>query len=299
MSKESIWMEGFSTLFIKPKIVTMPTEEVYQVSQIPLLPRYSLMIAVGGIISFILLSILFLHTSIFILGSFAFSILPALIFFSWVLRSDRYEPEPKSLIVSVIGIGGCIGALYSIIRFPSGLTYYLLKNLLAELTFFLVLSVLDSNRLTGREINDHMDGVVYGASLGLGYVAYKNFLTVTSVPEIVNPAFVVLPAVENMFLLVFPALTGWWIGYVKAKYASVNYLDLLAGFIPVIIIRFIYEVIVNLLASLTFFPRLTWITLVGLMVTSILLRRISWALEDERLWGYVTGRAPRERVSSR
>jgi len=299
MSKKSIWREGFSTLFIKPKIVTMPTEEVYQVSRIPLLPRYSLMIAIVGIVSFILLSILFLHTSIFVLGSFALSILPVLIFFSWVLRSDKYEPEPKLLIVSVIGIGGCIGALYSIIRFPSGLTYYLLKTLLVELTFFLVLFVLDSNPLTGKEINDHMDGVVYGASLGLGCVAYKNFLTVASVPEIINPAFVVLPAVENMFLLIFPALTGWWMGYVKAKYGSINFADLLGGFIPVIIIRFIYEVIVNLLASLTLFPRLTMIILVGLVFTSILLRRISWALEDERLWGYVTERAPRKRVSSR
>lgn len=203
------------------------------------------------------------------------------------------------MIVSVIGIGGCIGALYSIIRFPSGLTYYLLKILLVELSFFLVLFILDSNRLTGKEINDHMDGVVYGASLGLGYVAYKNFLTIASLPEIANPAFVVLPAVENMFLLVFPALTGWWIGYVKAKYVSINFADLLAGFISVIIVRSIYEVVVNLLASLTLFPRLTGIVLAGLMITSILLRRISWALEDERLWGYVTGKAPRERVSSR
>jgi len=299
MPRRNLWIEGFSTLFIRPDPVITPTDEVYQTGGIQQKSRYPLSFITIGVILFIVLSILFLQTSLLILGLFTFSIFPTLILFSWILKTDRYEPEPKSLLVSTIGIGGCIAALYSIVRFPPTLPYYFLKILLVEFTFFLVLFGLDSNRLSGREFNDHMDGVVYGASLGLGYVAYTNFVTLAFLPEIVNTTMLVLLSLENMFLLTFPAMTGWWIVYVKAKYTSISFLDLLAGFIPAIILKVIYEAVLSITLLLSIIPRLTIIISIGIILLTILVRRVYWALEDERLWGYLTGRAPTEVVGKK
>jgi hypothetical protein len=295
MSRRSLWTEGFTTLFKKPKLVTTPTEEVYQTGGFLETSRFSVSLVAIGIILFIILSALFLHNSILLLGLFTFSILPTLILFLWIIKTDRYEPEPKSLVISVVGIGGCIAALYSMVRFPPVPSYYFLKTLLIEFTFFLVLIGLDSNRLTGREFNDHMDGVVYGASLGLGYVAYMNFTTLAFTPEIINPTMLFLLSLEKMFLLVFPALAGWWIGYVKAKYTSISFLDLLAGFIPVIVLKLTYEAVISYSASLFIAQRFIVLILIGTLLLVILFRRVSWALEDERLWGYFTGEAPIER----
>ncbi len=299
MSKKNLWIESFSTLFLKPSPIISPTSEVYQASQIPQLVKKPSLIIISGIILLIIFSILFYYTSLSALGLFTFSILPALIVFAWILKTDRYEAEPKSLVVTVIGIGSCVAAAYSIISYPSGLFYYILSSILVEISFFLILFALDSNRLTGREFNDHLDGVVYGAALGFGYVAYNNFVITTLLPGMVNPSFLILLSLENMFLIVFPALTGWWIGYAKAKYTSINFFDLIAGLAPVIVLRITYELTVTLLASLSLTLRLTGIILIGVIMLSIMYRRISWALEDERLWGYLTGKAPIEKASSK
>ncbi|MEN2974510.1 MAG: hypothetical protein ABDH32_02895 [Candidatus Caldarchaeales archaeon] len=293
MSKRNrIWYESFTTVFIKPEPIISPTEEVYRESEIRSLKRSASIFIGSGLIVVVSLLIIFFPFLMNILGALAFSIIPVATLLAWVIKTDKYEPEPKSLILAVIGIGGCIAAIFSVINFPSGLTYYLAKIALIEVLFFLILFGLDSNRVTGREFNDHLDGAVYGLSLGLGYILYDNFIKVYMMPPIINPLMLILLAVEDIFISVFPALTGWWIGYVKAKYASVRFIDLLAGFIPIILIRVLYEAFTIVISSINLPLRLAAVILVGVIILSILLRRVRWALEDERLWRYHIGRAP-------
>lgn len=291
--------EGFSTLFLRPRPITTPTEEVYQESGIQFLKKSKIIYA--GIFLIIVLGLIFLFTPYFmnVLGTLAFSIMPAAILFAWVMKTDKYEPEPKSLALATIGLGGCVSAFFSMIMFPRGLEYYFLKIILIETVFFLLLVGLDSNRITGREFNDHLDGAVYGLSLGLGYVLYDNFTKIFFTPSIVNPFMLTLLAAEDVFISIFPALTGWWIGYVKAKYASVKITDLIAGFIPICIIRILYEFSVLAASSLSLTLRLVVVLSIGLLILSILVRRIRWALEDQRLWGYHIGKAPIEGGDSR
>ncbi|MCS7126184.1 MAG: hypothetical protein NZ929_04655 [Aigarchaeota archaeon] len=296
MSKRKrILYESFTTLFIKPEPIISPSEEVYRQSEIPPLKKFPSIFVGSGLIVAVGLLIFFFPFLMNILGALAFSIIPVAILLTWVIKTDKYEPEPKSLILAVIGIGGCIAAIFSIIDFPRGVTYYLAKITLIEVLFFLILIGLDSNRVTGREFNDHLDGAVYGLSLGLGYILYDNFIKVYMMPSLINPLMLTLIAVEDMFISIFPALTGWWIGYVKAKYASVRFIDLLAGFIPIILIRVLYEAFTIAISSINLTLRLASVILVGVIILSILLRRVGWALEDERLWRYHIGRAPVER----
>jgi hypothetical protein len=100
---------------------------------------------------------------------------------------------------------------------------------------------------------------------------------------------------ERFFTIVFPALTGWWIGYVKAKYVSVRFGDLFAGFIAVLVLRLVYEGFLTAFAALALPFRLAATTVVGLLFLAVLVRRVRWALDDERLWGYASGMAPVER----
>jgi hypothetical protein len=41
--------------------------------------------------------------------------------------------------------------------------------------------------------------------------------------------------------------------------------------------------------------RLAATAVVGLLFLAVLVRRVRWALDDERLWGYASGMAPVER----
>jgi hypothetical protein len=90
-------------------------------------------------------------------------------------------------------------------------------------------------------------------------------------------------------------LTGWWIGYVKAKYVSVRFGDLFAGFVAVLVLRLVYEGFLTAFAALELTFRLAATTVVGLLFLAVLVRRVRWALDDERLWGYASGMAPVER----
>jgi hypothetical protein len=177
---------------------------------------------------------------------------------------------------------------------PQGLVFSFLRVGLVELVFFLVLYALDANRFTGREFNDHLDGAVYGLALGAGFVAYSNYLTIQA-GAYLNPLATATLALERFFTIVFPALTGWWIGYVKAKYVSVRFGDLFAGFVAVLVLRLVYEGVLTAFAALELPFRLAATTVVGLLFLAVLVRRVRWALDDERLWGYASGMAPVER----
>lgn len=293
--KKKMWIEAFSTLIYKPKPIITPTMEVYHESGLHTI-RKSAIVYVGlALIILLGFSMFFSQSLMIVLGALAFSIMPVAILFAWVLKTDRYEPEPRSLIIAAIGLGGVLAALFSMIGFPRDLMYHFSKIALIEIAFFLILVGLDSNKVTGREFNDHLDGAVYGLSLGLGYVLYDNFMKIYLTPTLFNPLLLTLLSVEDLFVSIFPALTGWWIGYVKAKYTSTRFLDLLAGFIPIVIVRVFYESLLIAVSVIDLVSRLIIVIVVGTMIMSILVRRIEWALEDEKIWGYHMGKAPVER----
>jgi hypothetical protein len=290
----SVLGEAFTTLFKKPPPIVKPTGEVYALGQLPPV-KFSAMAVAAAVLAAVLLAAGFAVEDLFqVLGFLSLSLIPVAGLLAWALRTDKYEPEPKSLVLMVIGLGGVVAGVYTAVMLPQGLVFSFLRVGLVELVFFLVLYALDANRFTGREFNDHLDGAVYGLALGAGFVAYSNYLTIQA-GAYLNPLATATLALERFFTIVFPALTGWWIGYVKAKYVSVRFGDLFAGFVAVLVLRLVYEGFLTAFAALALPFRLAATTVVGLLFLAVLVRRVRWALDDERLWGYASGMAPVER----
>lgn len=112
-------------------------------------------------------------------------------FFSWFIYwLDRYEKEPRWLLIMAFlwgGVVAIIGALIGSIILDVGLTAVLQDELLAEVAsgsitapfveeFWKGLAVLIVVIMFRREFDSIMDGIVYGAITGLGFAATENVL---------------------------------------------------------------------------------------------------------------------------
>mgnify|MGYP000050430083 CR=1 FL=1 len=290
----SLLSEAFTTLFKKPPPIVKPTAEVLALGQLPPV-KFSVVAVAGGVLAAVLLAVGLVVEGLFqILGYLSLSLIPVAGLLLWAVRTDKYEPEPKTLILMLVGFGGVVAAVNPATRLPPGILFYFLGVGLVEFVFFLILYGLDANRFTGREFNDHLDGAVYGLALGTGFVAFSNYLTLQA-GAYLNPQAITVMTLDRFFTIVFPALTGWWIGYVRAKYVSVKFGGLFTGFAAVLVLRLVYEGLLTYFATLDIILRLAATTVVGLLFLTILVRRVLWALEDERLWGYASGLAPVER----
>jgi len=113
------------------------------------------------------------------------------VFLAWfVYTRDRYEPEPRRLIIKTFVIGAVLVVpvmfaelLGSLILPPSA------DALVLFFHFLLVVALLEESskyvavRVSvygSREFNEPMDGLVYGAVAGLGFAAPENLLYVLS-----------------------------------------------------------------------------------------------------------------------
>lgn len=289
-----VWREAFATLFTRHPI-TAPTQEVYQTGAFVQRGGKLWPFGAAVVVAFLAAGMLVPELTRYTVY-LALSVLPIILLLAWLVRTDRYEPEPKTLVLAVIGVGVAVSALFSVLPFPPGLVLHVFRLVAVEFVFFLVLYLLDANRLTGREFNDHLDGVVYGVSLGLGYVLYSNFYLLGSYID-VRPEFLVALGLEEFVYVMFPAFAGWWIGFVKAKYVSVGFSHVFAGFVPVAILKAVAAFAITFLATQTFPLRLVGTVVITAVLLLLLFRRVSWALADELAWGYAAGRAPVEKAS--
>jgi RsiW-degrading membrane proteinase PrsW (M82 family) len=117
------------------------------------------------------------------------SIGPGLLWLWYFYRLDRYEPEPLRTILKVF-LGGILLVL------PAGLLEKLWRPQIAAsfqqedwrsylALAFLVVAVIEEGLKTGflwwllgkeRELNEPVDGVIYGITLGLGFASLENLL---------------------------------------------------------------------------------------------------------------------------
>lgn len=114
------------------------------------------------------------------------SVIPGVLWMTYFYRKDKYEPEPKKLIIKVF-IGGMLMVV------PAGTLELLGKeglmearasgNVLLILIYsfffiglieeglkFLLLAFLVSR----KELNEPVDGIVYGITVGLGFAVLEN-----------------------------------------------------------------------------------------------------------------------------
>jgi len=215
----------------------------------------------------------------------------------WVARTDRYEPEPKWLVLGMFGWG-----VVSIL--PAGLgnsiIFELVGNEYLAATFgapvieeslkMLGVLWLATSKKFGGEFNNHMDGLVYGFAVGMGFAAvedasyFARALAAGGIPALTLNVFSrqVLGGIGHG---VFTGMTGRWLGLMKVRRGRVTKKDVLPGLLTAMFMHGLW----NGTAETVIMPfALTvWLAL-------ILRRHLREALRDEAHWGYTEGRAPVE-----
>lgn len=152
------------------------------------------------------------------------SIGPGLLWLWYFYRQDRYEPEPLKLIFKVF-FGGILLVI------PAGLLEQFWRPQLISainngkwvnylVMAFLVVALIEEGLKTGflwwvigrnRELNEPVDGIIYGITLGLGFASLENLLWASMF------GFGVAALRAVVTTLAHASFTGWT-GYYIAKY---------------------------------------------------------------------------------
>ena len=115
---------------------------------------------------------------------FAVSILPGILWVWYFYKKDRYDPEPKSLIVRdfiwgifiVFPVSAIEAPFSSLLENPGSLVVLFFASvfivgLVEEGAKSLIVYLLHFNN---PEFNESIDGIIYGVTVGLGFAAAEN-----------------------------------------------------------------------------------------------------------------------------
>lgn len=304
--------EAFVTLVKPTPPITRPTEVVYKK-----LPPY------GSIRKYLFLGIvlffvgLLLNTfGIFLLVPLWFIIavcLAPLVYALWMYRQDRLEAEPLELIVSSLGWGAFSAFLVILLW----LTLYVVAGvdvnaipawiggpLPEEPLKILGVYWLATHKSLGKEFNDHLDGMVYGAAAGAGFAIAENFGYIFSmVTEGVPLPWAVL-ARSTIGHVFFSGLVGRCLGLAKIRKGRIKVVDLIPGLAVAMVLHGLWNFLVTtpLLDPFWLFfyyiggdyGVIIAVFLIASPYYLIMYKYAKEALRDEKLWGYSVGYAPVE-----
>jgi protease PrsW len=167
------------------------------------------------------------------------SIGPGLLWLWYFYGQDRYEPEPLKMVFKIF-LAGLLLVL------PAGLLEQLWRGQILSavragnwpsflVMAFLVIALIEESLKTGflwwligknKELNEPVDGIVYGITLGLGFASLENLLWASAF------GFGVAALRAVITTLAHATFTGW-MGFFIAKYKfqSQIFSVLLSGFL--------------------------------------------------------------------
>jgi len=213
-----------------------------------------------------------------------------IVFLMWFIQNDRYEPEPISLIVYLFGWGAVAGLLSYVIN---PIIYPILGaagGALVEEPLKLVgVYLFARGKLFGSEINSHLDGLIYGASVGAGFTSLENMLYLFS-GDISNVPLAMLTRMTTAFMhIAWTAIAARTLGLALALRGNMKITDLLPGLIVVIPLHFLWNSVPDFMRGWVILP----ITLL------ILFREVNMAVADEVSWGFKLVAPSEKRVRRR
>ncbi len=263
-----------------PPPLYRPTDVVYE-RRPPYSPvrRYLLLGFILGVVGMFLMygGEWLTYSGITIIG-----MVPPILYFLWMRRNDRYEEEPLGMVLFTIGwgifIGIFAGALNEFLDAILGLGPPI-AAFVEEPLKALGIYILARHRRLGREFNDHMDGMVYGAGAGAGFALMENFqyIYMNAVKGATPLPFIAgIRAISALGHLIYTGLTGFILGYAKAKRGYLVPTDFIAALIPGVILHFLWNAAPGLLSLLILAP----------LYLFIFYRNVRAAQRDEELWGY-------------
>jgi len=149
----------------------------------------------------------------------------------WMMRNDRYAPEPKTLVVYLFAWGMITGIISTYFN-PTIAAYIGIGGaaFIEEPLTLLGVYLLSTGRKTGYEMNNHLDGMVYGAAAGAGFAALENINYIRYM--VLRQGSPILSAIllsNNLFLsIAWTAIVGRSLGLARALKGWIHW----TGFIP-------------------------------------------------------------------
>ena len=152
---------------------------------------------------------------------FILAVAPAAFWMWWFYRKDRFDPEPRGLVLKIFLLG-------MLPVLPAGVLEILLLNLMPALTGASLLAIAACNMLVvgpveevGKYLvvkrwalrhsafNEPLDGIVYATAAALGFAALENFFYLLD-----NGAWLILlrGPLSTLNHVLFSALWGYAIG---------------------------------------------------------------------------------------
>ncbi len=162
------------------------------------------------------------------LGTVA-AVVPAVVYGLIVLRLDRYEPEPPRMLVAAFGWGAVGAILLSVL---AGIVAQpLLRTEEASAVIgapfieetFKGLALLVMLALLRREIDNTLDGLIYGALMGLGFAMTENILYFGSAYVEdglvgLGVLFIARAVIGGWGHAVYTGVTGAAVGWARGRY---------------------------------------------------------------------------------
>lgn len=154
------------------------------------------------------------------------AVAPAIFWMWWFYRKDRFDPEPRGLVIKIFLLG-----MLPVI--PAGIFEIILFNMLPALTGTSLLAIALSNLLVVGPIeevgkylvvrrwalrhpafNEPLDGIVYAAAAALGFAALENFFYLVD-----NGAWLILirGPLSTLNHVLFAALWGYAVGMASVQ----------------------------------------------------------------------------------
>ncbi len=201
----------------------------------------------------------------------------------WMVRNDRYEREPLSLIAFAFGWGtfcGIFAAILNVLIAVPLLGTPGAAFVEEPLKLFGVYWLARHSKL-GSELNDHLDGMIYGAAAGAGFAGLENLYYITDMIFSGGSPLVLAVAIRSATAfnhIAWSAIAGRSLGLAKAIRGDSHLRDMIPGLIVVIPLHFMWNF---------FSPVLTILVLLPYTV-SVLFKQVRAAQKDEERWGFLT-----------
>lgn len=205
------------------------------------------------------------------------AIAPALIIILYIYYQDRYEKEPKHLIIYHFGYGAILSILITSILYfafdiilPSAARMSVLQQfikaffvvaLIEEFSKYVIVRFVSQNN---RAFNEPFDGIVYAVTVAMGFATTENlFYVIKGGYEIaILRAFTAVPAHAT-----FGILMGYFMG--KAKFSKNKFILNLTGLMVAIFFHGAYDFFL----FLDFVPGIWLGALVSLILGIVLSRK--------------------------
>lgn len=155
------------------------------------------------------------------------AIVPAALWLWLFYDEDRFEPEPRQLVVGVFVLGALLAyavgqpALRGLFRVQDWLSSSLIVSVLGSILVigfiqqFLLYAAVRYSVFGSSEFDQRIDGIIYGAAAGLGYATMSNILYVVGNEGVDLGVGVMRVAVEALSLASLGGISGYFLARAK------------------------------------------------------------------------------------